>query len=87
MTKAEFVVKFAEKTGMSKKDAAKAVNAFFEVTADALTAGDKVVFPGMFKAEVSERKERTGRNPMTGKEITIPAKKSIKAKFSDKLLG
>jgi DNA-binding protein HU-beta len=87
MTKAEFVVKFAEKTGMSKKDAAKAVNAFFEVTADALKAGDKVVFPGMFKAEVSERKERTGRNPMTGKEITIPAKKSIKAKFSDKLLG
>lgn len=87
MTKAEFVVKYAEKTGMSKKDAAKAVNAFFEVAADALKAGDKVVFPGTFKAEVTERKERTGRNPLTGKEITIPAKKSIKAKFSDKLLG
>ena len=87
MTKAEFVVKFAEKTGMSKKDAANAVNAFFEVTAEALKDGDKVVFPGMFKAEVTERKERTGRNPLTGKEITIPAKKSIKAKFSDKLLG
>lgn len=87
MTKAEFVVKFAEKTGFSKKDAAKAVNAFFEVTADALNAGDKVVFPGAFKAEVSERKARTGRNPITGKEIEIPAKKVIKAKFSDKLLG
>ena len=86
MTKAEFVVKFAEKTGLSKKDAAKAVNAFFEVTADALKAGDKVVFPGAFKAEVSERKARTGRNPMTGKEITIPAKKVVKVKFSDKLL-
>lgn len=87
MTKAEFVAKYAKKTGMSKKDAAEAVNAFFEVTAEALKDGDKVVFPGMFKAEVTERKERTGRNPLTGKEITIPAKKSIKAKFSDKLLG
>ena len=86
MTKVEFVVKFAEKTGMSKKDAAKAVNAFFEVAADALKDGDKIVFPGTFKAEVTERKERKGRNPITGKEITIPAKKSIKDKFSDKLL-
>ena len=87
MTKAEFVAKYAKKTGMSKKDAADAVNAFFEVTAEALKDGEKVVFPGLFKAEVTERKERTGRNPLTGKEITIPAKKSIKAKFSDKLLG
>ena len=87
MTKAEFVVKFAEKTGMSKKDAAAAVNAFFEVTADALKAGDKVVFPGTFKAEVSERKARTGRNPLTGAEMTIPAKKVVKAKISEKILG
>ncbi len=87
MTKAEFVVKYAEKTGMSKKDAAKAVNAFFEVTADALKAGDKVVFPGVFKAEVSKRAARTGRNPFTGEEIKIPAKKVVKAKLSDKILG
>lgn len=86
MTKAEFVERYAEKTGMSKKDAAEAVNAFFAITAEALKAGDKVVFPGTFKAEVSERKERTGRNPLTGEEITIPAKKTIKVKFSDKLL-
>ena len=46
MTKTEFVEKYAEKTGMSKKDAANAVNAFFEVTADALRTGDKVVFTG-----------------------------------------
>jgi len=87
MTKVEFVEKYAEKTGMSKKDAAAAVKAFFEVTADALKAGDKVVFPGTFKAEVTERAERTGRNPITGAEMVIPAKKVIKVKFSDKLLG
>ena len=87
MTKVEFVEKYAEKTGMSKKDAAAAVKVFFEVTADALKAGDKVVFPGTFKAEVTERAERTGRNPITGAEMVIPAKKVIKVKFSDKLLG
>ena len=87
MTKVEFVEKYAEKTGMSKKDAAAAVKAFFEVTADALKAGDKVVFLGTFKAEVTERAERTGRSPITGAEMVIPAKKVIKVKFSDKLLG
>ena len=87
MTKAEFIEKFAAETGFSKKDAAKAVNAFFDVTATALKKGDKVVFPGAFKAEVVERKARTGRNPLTGKEMTIPAKKVIKAKISEKILG
>ena len=87
MTKKEFIEKYAEKTGMRKKDAAKAVDAFFEVMGDALSAGDKIVFPGQFKAEVTERAERTGRNPFTGAEIVIPAKKSVKARFSDKLLG
>ena len=87
MTKAEFIEKFADKTGFSKKDATAAVNAFFEVTSDALKAGDKVVFPGTFKAEVTTRAARTGRNPQTGEEMQIPAKKAIKAKLSDKLLG
>ena len=87
MTKAEFVEKFAAETGFSKKDAAKAVNAFFDVTAAALKKGDKVVFPGAFKAEVVERKARTGRNPLTGAEMQIPGKKVVKAKLSDKLLG
>ena len=87
MTKREFVERYADKTGMKRKDAAEAIDAFFEVMADALNAGEKIVFPGMFKVEVSERKARTGRNPFNGEEIEIPAKKSIKAKFSDKLLG
>ena len=87
MTKVEFVEKFAKKTGLSKKDAAAAVNAFFEVTAEALKKGDKVVFPGVFKAEVAQRAAREGRNPVTGAKIKIPAKKVIKAKLNDKLLG
>ena len=87
MTKAEFVEKFAEKTGFTKKDAAAAVEAYHEVIADAMKAGDKVVIPGVLKVEVKEMAARTGRNPQTGEEMQIPAKKAIKAKFSDKLLG
>ena len=87
MTKAEFVEKFAEKTGFSKKDAAAAVDAYHAVIADAMKAGEKVVNPGVVKVEVKDVAARTGRNPQTGEEMQIPAKKSIKAKFSDKLLG
>ena len=87
MTKAEFVEKYAEKAGVSKKDAAAAVDTFFATVSDALKAGEKIVFPGTFKAEVSERAARTGRNPQTGEDMQIPAKKVIKAKLGDKLLG
>lgn len=87
MTKGEFIEKYAEKTGFTKKVAGTAVEAFFEVLSDAMKTGDKVVFPGTFKAEVTERAARIGRNPQTGEEMQLPAKKAIKAKFSDKLLG
>lgn len=86
MNKGEFIEKYAEKTGMSKKAAGEAVNAFFEVVSETLKGGDKIVFPGAFKAKVTERAARTGRNPQTGEEMAIPAKKAIKAKFSDNLL-
>lgn len=86
MTKTEFIEKYAEKAGMTKKDAAVAVDVFFDTLSDALKAGEKIVFPGVLKAEVSERAARTGRNPQTGEEMEIPAKKVIKAKLGDKLL-
>ena len=86
MTKAEFIEKYAEKTSMNKAEAGRAIDAFFDTVSDALKAGDKVVFPGVFKAEVGQRSARTGRNPQTGEEMQIPAKKVVKAKFSDKLL-
>ena len=87
MTKAEFVEKYAEKAGMSLKDAGAAVNAFFDTVSDAVKAGDKIVIPGVVKIEPSKRAERTARNPQTGETMTVPAKTVIKSKFSDKLLG
>jgi len=78
MTKAEFIANLAAKTGFSKKDAEKAVNAFIEVVKDALKKGEKVSLVGFGSFEVVKRAARKGRNPQTGKEITIPASKTPK---------
>lgn len=59
-----------------KSDAEKkALKAFEDATVEALKAGDKVTLVGFGTFSVSERKERKGRNPQTGAEMTIPAKK------------
>lgn len=76
MNKTEFVAAVAEKAGLSKKDADKAVAAFIETVTDALKAGDKVQFVGFGTFEVRTRPERTGRNPQTKQTITIPACKA-----------
>ena len=56
-----------------------------KVTGDALKGGDRVTLVGFGSFGVSERSARTGRNPQTGKEITIPAKKVIKFKAGSEL--
>ena len=73
MNKAELVSAVAEKTGMSKKDSEKAVNAAFDTITEALAAGDKVQLVGFGAFEVKERGARIGRNPKTKVEIEIPA--------------
>ena len=73
MNKAELVSAVAEKTGMSKKDSEKAVNAAFDTITEALAAGDKVQLVGFGAFEVKERGARIGRHPKTKDEIEIPA--------------
>ena len=80
MTKADFISKLSEKAGFSKKDAEKAVNSFMEVVKEALADGEKVSLVGFGTFEVIQRSARKGRNPQTGKEITIPACKAPKFK-------
>ena len=75
MNKAELVSAVAEKTGMSKKDSEKAVNAAFDTITEALAAGDKVQLVGFGSFETKHRAERTGRNPKTKESITIAASK------------
>ncbi len=80
MNKSEFVASLAEKAGISKADAQKAVNAFAEVVLEQAKAGEKITLVGFGTFSVSERAARTGVNPSTGKKIQIPASKSIKFK-------
>lgn len=75
MNKAELISSIAEKTGMSKKDAEKALNAFTESIEDALEKGEKVQLIGFGSFEVRERAARKGINPQTKEEITIEASK------------
>ena len=80
MTKVELVREIADKAGITKKDAEKAVNAFTETVTEALTSGDKVSLVGFGTFEVSERAGRVGRNPQTGASIEIAPSKSPKFK-------
>ena len=80
MTKSEFVVKLADKTGLTKADAEKAVNAFLETVTETLKSGDKVAFTGFGSFEVTERAAREGRNPQTGEAMQIKATKAPKFK-------
>ena len=66
----------AEKAGLTKKDAEKAVNALFSSIEEALVKKDKVQMIGFGTFEVKARAARTGRNPQTGDEIKIPASKN-----------
>lgn len=80
MTKAELINKIAEKGGITKKDAGKALNAMIETVKEALKNGDKIAIAGFGSFSVSFRKEKEGRNPKTGEKIKIPA--SAKPKFT-----
>lgn len=73
MNKADLISVMAEKSGMTKKDSEKALNAFIEAVEEALVERDKVQLVGFGTFEVRERSARKGRNPQTGEEIDIPA--------------
>ncbi|WP_299239064.1 HU family DNA-binding protein [Sulfurihydrogenibium sp.] len=77
MTKTELISKTAEKAGITKAAAERAVNATIEAVAEALSKGERVAVPGLGVFNVKERRARKGRNPRTGKEITIPARKVV----------
>jgi len=80
VTKADLVNAMAEKAGLSKADAEKALKGFTDAVTDALKAGDKVALVGFGTFSVGERAARTGKNPQTGAQIKIPAAKSPKFK-------
>jgi DNA-binding protein HU-beta len=78
MTKADLVGKIAEKTGLNKASAEKALGAFLETVEGTLVQEGKLTLTGFGTFLVEQRGERTGRNPRTGDEIKIPAAKVVK---------
>jgi DNA-binding protein HU-beta len=80
VTKADLVNAIAEKAGLSKADAEKALKAFTDAVAEALKASEKVSLVGFGTFSVGERAARQGQNPQTGAKINIPAAKVPKFK-------
>ncbi|MCI5591918.1 MAG: HU family DNA-binding protein [Oscillospiraceae bacterium] len=75
MNKTEFINAVAEKEGIEKKCAEKAVNAVFATIAQELAKGEKIQLVGFGTFEIRERAEKQGRNPRTGETMTVPASK------------
>lgn len=85
MNKAQLIDAIAASASLSKADAKRALDAFVDTTAGALKQGDRVALVGFGSFSVSKRNQRTGRNPQTGKPITIAAKKVVKFKAGSEL--
>ena len=77
MKKAELVEAIATKTGLTKADANRALDATFEVITKALKKGERVPVAGFGTFNVSKRKAREGRNPQTGETVKIAARKAV----------
>ncbi len=85
MNKSEFISAVAEKSGLSKADAKKAVDAFIETVSSELKAGGKVALLGFGSFSISEKAARKGINPQTKQTIEIAARKSVKFKAGAEL--
>ena len=80
MNKGQLIAAIADQSGLTKAASEKALNAMISAISKSLKKGDRVGLVGFGSFSVSQRAARTGRNPQTGKEIKIPAKKVVKFK-------
>ncbi len=84
MTKQDLVEELADVVS-SKREANDALNTVLDSIQDALKKGDDVTLTGFGTFSVVKRKARTGRNPQTGEEIQIPARKAVRFKPGSEL--
>ena len=85
MNKAQLIDAIAAESSLSKADSKKALDAVIKSVAVALKKGDKISLVGFGSFSTSTRSARTGRNPQTGKEIKIAAKKVVRFKAGSEL--
>jgi len=87
MNKAELIHAMAAESKMTKVDTKKALEAFISTVSKSLKKGDRVALVGFGSWNVIKKADRKGRNPQTGKEIKIAAKKVVKFKTGAELAG
>ncbi|GAB6012891.1 HU family DNA-binding protein [Viscerimonas tarda] len=87
MNKADLVSAIAEKSGLTKADSKKALDAFIDSVSEELKKGGKIALVGFGTYSVTEKSARKGINPRTKAVIDIPAKKAVKFKAGADLAG
>jgi DNA-binding protein HU-beta len=87
MNKAELIEAIANGSKLTKADAGRALDSTIEAVGKALKKGDRISLVGFGSFSVAKRAARIGRNPQTGKEIKIAAKKVVKFKAGSDLAG
>jgi integration host factor subunit alpha len=85
LTKAEVAEHLYEKVGLSKRDAKEMVEVFFEEIRETLEKGEQVKLSGFGNFDLREKSERPGRNPKTGEDIPISARKVVTFRPGQKL--
>ena len=85
MNKGQLVDAIAAKSGLTKADSSRALEAFMDVVADTLAKGEKITLTGFGTYGVSKRAAREGRNPRTGLPVKIAARNSVSFKAGSKL--
>ena len=85
LTKADMAEKLYEELGLNKREAKELVELFFEQLRTALEAGDQVKLSGFGNFDLRDKSERPGRNPKTGEEIPITARRVVTFRPGQKL--
>jgi len=85
LTKAEIADRLFEEVGLNKREAKEFVDAYFEAIREALERGENVKLSGFGNFQLREKNQRPGRNPKTGKEIPISARRVVTFRPGQKL--
>ncbi|MGD2119487.1 MAG: integration host factor subunit alpha [Chromatiales bacterium] len=85
LTKADMAERLFEELGLNKREAKEMVEKFFEVIRTSLENGEQVKLSGFGNFDLREKKQRPGRNPKTGEEIPISARRVVTFKAGQKL--
>lgn len=85
LTKADFAESLFEELGLNKREAKEMVELFFDEIKDSLAKGEQVKLSGFGKFELRDKNSRPGRNPKTGEEIPITARRVVTFRSGQKL--